>query len=85
MLTVTPPHTPTKKPPRNLYKMAPRHTECHQLTNFDILLFGNIEQRGGKLIRPIGQARANFALTMMAACYTLKRRVYFQKAGVKTF
>lgn len=43
----------------------------------------SIEQMGGKLIRTIGQARANFALTMMAACYNLKRLVYFQKAGIK--
>ena len=38
---------------------------------------------GGKLIRTIGQARASFAMTMMAACYNLKRLVYFQKAGIK--
>jgi hypothetical protein len=31
---------------------------------------------GGKLLRTIGQARANFAMTMMAACYNLKRLVY---------
>jgi hypothetical protein len=37
---------------------------------------------GGKLIRTIGQARANFAMTMMAACYNLKRLAYFQKAGI---
>jgi hypothetical protein len=30
-----------------------------------------MEQMGGKLIRTIGQARANFAMTMMAACYNL--------------
>ncbi|SMP99275.1 Transposase domain [Pseudomonas putida] len=29
--------------------------------------------------------RANFAMTMMAACYNLKRLVYFQKAGIKAF
>ena len=33
----------------------------------------------------IGQARANFAMTMMAACYNLKRLVYLQKAGVEAF
>jgi len=40
---------------------------------------------GGKLIRTIGQARANFAMTMMATCYNLKRLVYFQKAGIEAF
>ena len=40
---------------------------------------------GGKLLRTIGHARANFALTMMAACYNLKRLVYFQRAGIKAF
>ena len=48
-------------------------------------VFAAIDQMGGKLIRTIGQARANFALTMMVACYNLKRLVYFQKAGVKAF
>ena len=37
---------------------------------------------GGKLIRTIGQARASFAMTMMAACYNLKRLAYFQRAGI---
>jgi IS5 family transposase len=36
-------------------------------------VFAAIEQMGGKLIRTIGQARANFAMTMMAACYNLNR------------
>ncbi|SDM96653.1 transposase, partial [Stutzerimonas balearica] len=48
-------------------------------------VFASIEQMGGKLIRTIGQGRANFAMTMMAACYNLKRLVYFQKAGIKAF
>lgn len=41
----------------------------------------SIEQMGGKLIRTVGQARANFALTLMAACYNLKRLAYCQRAG----
>lgn len=45
-------------------------------------VFAALEQMGGKLIRTIGQARANFAMTMMAACYNLKRLAYFQKAGI---
>ena len=31
-------------------------------------VFGAIEQMRGKLLRTIGQAQANFAMTMMAAC-----------------
>ncbi len=48
-------------------------------------VFATINQMGGKLIRTIGQARANFAMTMMAACYNLKRMVYFNKAGITAF
>lgn len=48
-------------------------------------VFGAITQMGGKLIRTIGQARANFAMTMMAACYNLKRLTYFRKAGIEAF
>lgn len=39
----------------------------------------------GKLLRTIGQAQANFAMTMMAACYNLKRLVYFLEAGIEAF
>jgi transposase, IS5 family len=45
-------------------------------------VFAAIEQMGGKLIRTIGQARASFAMTMMAACYNLKRLSYFHRAGI---
>jgi len=48
-------------------------------------VFGAIEQMGGKLLRTIGQARANFAMTMMAAYYNLKQLVYFQEAGIEAF
>ncbi len=48
-------------------------------------MFGAIEQMGGKMLRTIGQARASFAMTMMAACYNLKRLVYFQEAGIEAF
>jgi len=37
-----------------------------------------IEQMGGKLIRTIGQARANFTMTRMAASYNPKRLVYLK-------
>jgi hypothetical protein len=34
-------------------------------------VFATIEENGGKMIRAIGRARADFALTLMAACYNL--------------
>ena len=66
-------------------------SECQQRRNQRIARtrarvehpFAAIAQMGGKLIRTIGQARASFAMTMMAACYNLKRLVYFQEAGIK--
>ena len=48
-------------------------------------VFGAIAQMGGKLIRTIGQVRANFAMTMMATCYNLKRLTYLKAAGVVAF
>ena len=68
-------------------------SECQQRRNHRIAktrarvehVFGAIEQMGGKMLRTIGQARASFAMTMMAACYNLKRLVYFQKAGIEAF
>lgn len=68
-------------------------SECQQRRNRRIAktrarvehVFGAIEQMGGKLLRTIGQARANFAMTMMATCYNLKRLVYFKKAGIQAF
>lgn len=48
-------------------------------------VFGAIEQMGGKLLRTIGQARANFSMTMMAACYNLKRLVYLRREGIEAF
>jgi IS5 family transposase len=47
--------------------------------------FAAIDQMGSKLIRTIGRHRANFAMTMMATCYNLKRLVYFRKAGIEAF
>ena len=51
-------------------------SKCQQRRNHRIAksrarvehVFAGIEQMGGKMIRTIGQARANFAMTMMAAC-----------------
>ena len=48
-------------------------------------VFGDIEQMSGKLINTIGQARANFAMIMMAASYNLKRLVFLKRAGVVAF
>ena len=36
-------------------------------------VFAAITQMGGKLIRTIGQARADFGMTMVALCYNIKR------------
>lgn len=47
--------------------------------------FGTMTQMGGKLIRTIGQSRANFGMTMMATCYNLMRLVYFRKSGIEAF
>ena len=44
-------------------------------------VFAAIEAMGGKMIRTIGQARADFALTLMAACYNLRRTVWLVKSG----
>lgn len=68
-------------------------SECQQRRNQRIAkvrarvehVFAAIEQMGGKLIRTIGQARAKFAMTMMAASYNLKRLVYLRKAKIIAF
>ena len=33
-----------------------------------------------KLVRIVGQARANFAMTLMTTCYNLKRLVYLKRS-----
>ena len=50
-----------------------------------VYAFESIEQMGGKLIRTVGQARANFVMTMTAAFYNLKWLVYFQRPGIVAF
>ena len=47
--------------------------------------FAQVRHMGGKLIRTIGQARATVAMTMMAACYNLKRLARFLDDGVDAF
>ena len=44
-------------------------------------VFAAIEHLGGKTIRTIGRARADFALTLMAACYNIRRTVWLVKSG----
>jgi IS5 family transposase len=68
-------------------------SDCQQRRNHRIAktrarvehVFAAITQMGGKLVRTIGQARATFAMTMMAACYNLKRLVYLKEAGIEAF
>ena len=42
-----------------------------------------MEQMGGKCIRTIGQARADFALTMMAVTYNIKRLVFLEAGPIR--
>ena len=48
-------------------------------------VFAAIQQMGGKMIRTIGRARADFAMTMMATCYNMKRLVSLKTLGVVAF
>jgi hypothetical protein len=38
---------------------------------------------GGKLIRTIGQAGADFGMTMMALCYNIKRLTHLKTAEIR--
>jgi IS5 family transposase len=68
-------------------------SECQQRRNHRISksrarvehVFAGIEQMGGKMVRTIGQARANFAMTMMAACYNMKRLAFFHRMEIVAF
>jgi IS5 family transposase len=68
-------------------------SECQQRRNHRIAkvrarvehVFAAIAQMGGKLIRTIGQARADFGMTMMALCYNIKRLTYLRTAGIEAF
>jgi len=44
-------------------------------------VFAAIEAMGGKTIRTPSHARTGFALTLMAACYNLRRTVWLVKSG----
>jgi IS5 family transposase len=44
-------------------------------------VFGAIAQMGGKLVCSVSQARANFAMAMMAICYNFKRLVYLKRGN----
>lgn len=68
-------------------------SDCQQRRNHRIAkkrarvehVFAAFSQMGGKLVRTIGQARANFSMTMLATCYNLKRLVYLKTAGIVPF
>ena len=45
-------------------------------------VFASMRQMGGKLIRTVGQARADFALTLMATCYNIKRLSWLKARGI---
>jgi IS5 family transposase len=47
--------------------------------------FAGIRHLGGKFVRTIGQARATVAMTMMAACYNMKRLASFLHRGMDAF
>ncbi|MDA8453039.1 hypothetical protein M4R23_25175, partial [Acidovorax sp. GBBC 3332] len=68
-------------------------SECQQRCNRRIPkkrakvehVFAGIRHLGGKLLRTIGQARATVGMTMMAACYKMKRLASFLDRGVDAF
>jgi len=68
-------------------------SECQQRRNRRIAktrvrvehVFASLTQMGGKFIRTIGMARAQFAMTMMAACYNAKRLVSLHKSRIAPF
>ncbi|MCC4607767.1 IS5 family transposase [Xanthomonas campestris pv. zinniae] len=47
--------------------------------------FADIRHMGGKFVRTIGQVRATVGMTMMAACYNMKRLASFLERGVDAF
>ena len=69
------PHRPLSKRP------SARNTRIARVRARVEHVFAAIEHLGGKMIRTIGQARADFALTLMAACYNLRRTVWLVKSG----
>ncbi|THT94826.1 transposase, partial [Lampropedia puyangensis] len=48
-------------------------------------VFAGIRHMGGKFVRCIGMARASATMTLMAACYNLKRLASFLHRGVDSF
>ena len=48
-------------------------------------VFAGIRHMGGKFVRTIGQTRATTVMTMMAACYNLKRLASFLENKVDPF
>lgn len=68
-------------------------SECQQRRNQRIArkrakvehVFAGIRHMGGKFVRSIGQARATATMTLMAACYNLKRLASLLDRAVDTF
>lgn len=66
-------------------------SECQQRRNRNIAkvrarvehVFAAIEQMGDNLIRTIGQARANFAMTMMVVTYNIKRLTFLERVLIR--
>ena len=66
-------------------------SECQQRRNQNIAkvrarvehVFGALEQMGGKSIRTIGQAWADFAMTMMAMTYNIKPLVFLEEGPIR--
>ncbi len=48
-------------------------------------VFAGIRHLEGEFVRTIGQARAMVEMTMMAACYNMKRLAWFLHPGVDAF
>lgn len=46
-------------------------------------VFGAMAKMEGKWMRIVGQARANFAMTMMPTCYNFQRLVYLKRAAIE--
>ena len=68
-------------------------SECQERRNHRIAkrrarvehVFAGIHHMGGKFVRTIGQVRASTVMTMMAACYNLKRLASFLEYKVDPF
>ena len=68
-------------------------SECQQRRNHRLArmcarvehVFATIAQMVSKLIRTIGQARADFGRTTIVFCYNIRRLTYLKTAGIDAF